>query len=56
MPTPTTLTCRSYRLWIHNATKGRFVSREEAYNIARASGQVKQMSTVKSFASEDLFP
>lgn len=35
-------------------TTGRFVSREEAYSIARASGQVKQKTTVKSFASEDL--
>jgi len=36
-------------------TNGRFVNREEAYNIARVSGQVKkQKTTMKSFASEDL--
>ena len=36
-------------------TNGRFVSREEAYNIARASGQVKRETRAKTFASEVLY-
>ena len=37
-------------------TNGRFVSREEACDIARASGQVNRKAPVKSFVSEDLSP